>query len=138
MPFVPFPSEWPLFPPSDVVADHIEAYPRILGLHVLTSTVVVDTCYHDVSRTWLLRVRQGDRNILTITCQHLVIATGVDTLAGSRARIPEIPRAGEFRGKTMHSTEFTNGKGWSGKKAIVIGAGCSGEMFCDLTEKCVR
>ncbi|KAF8486518.1 hypothetical protein JB92DRAFT_3085585 [Gautieria morchelliformis] len=126
MPFVPFPQEWPMFPSSDAVADHLEAYPRVLGLHVLTSTVVLDTRYDSESGAWTVRVRQSDGEVLTFKPQHLVLATGVDNLAGSVPKIPNIPNANQFQGKTLHFTEFINGKVWAGKKAIVIGAGCSG------------
>ena len=129
LPFVPFPPEWPMFPRIDAVADHMEAYPRVLGLHVLTSTSIVDTQYDSDSGTWTLRICQGKGEVYTVQTQHLVLATGVDTLAGSGPKVPEMPRASVFMGTTMHSTEFKNGQGWTGKKAIVIGAGCSGERI---------
>ena len=111
------------------MADHLEAYPRVLGLHVLTSTVVVDTSYDNDSGHWTILLRRGDGTVLTVNAQHLILATGVDTLAGSEPNVPDIPNASQFSGQTMHSTEFVNGKAWSGKKAIVVGAGCSGEAL---------
>lgn len=129
LPFVPFPSEWPLFPSGRAVADHLEAYPKVLGLHVLTSTVVVDTRYDHDSGTWTLQVCREDKDVFTVQTRHLVLATGIDTLAGSEPKIPNIPGASQFEGEFMHSTEFVNGKASSGKKAIVIGAGCSGETL---------
>ena len=118
-----------MFPSSEVVADHLEAYPRTLGLHVLTSTVVVDTRYNDDSGNWTILLRRGDGSELTVNSQHLIFATGIESLAGSQPKIPDISNASQFKGKTMHSTKFVNGQAWSGKKTIVIGAGCSGETL---------
>ncbi|KAF8581239.1 putative dimethylaniline monooxygenase (N-oxide-forming), partial [Ramaria rubella] len=127
LPFVPFPQDWPMFPSSKSVADHMEAYPQVLGLCVLTSANVVRTTYHDGNKgIWTLLIRLGNGSIVTVQAKHIVVASGVDTLAGSEPRVPDIPKSSVFTGKTLHSTQFDNGKEWAGKKTVVIGAGCSG------------
>jgi putative flavoprotein involved in K+ transport len=54
--------------------------------------------------------------------RHLVMATGVSGIPN----LPEIPALRGFRGKVLHSSEYEDGKAWTGKRALVIGTGNSG------------
>jgi cation diffusion facilitator CzcD-associated flavoprotein CzcO len=50
-------------------------------------------------------------------------------------RMPSWPGRETFRGKLIHSGEYRNGRGWAGKRALVIGVGNSGaEIATDLAD----
>jgi putative flavoprotein involved in K+ transport len=51
-----------------------------------------------------------------------VLATGVSGIPN----LPDIPGLSDFRGRVVHSSEYTDGEDWQGKRAIVIGTGNSG------------
>jgi cation diffusion facilitator CzcD-associated flavoprotein CzcO len=65
--------------------------------------------------------RGGEQHVLTVP--QLVLATG--SVSGI-PRMPALPGLDSFAGEVMHSTDFTSGVDYAGKRAIVIGTGNSG------------
>ncbi|HTE16473.1 MAG TPA: NAD(P)-binding domain-containing protein, partial [Burkholderiales bacterium] len=57
----------------------------------------------------------------TLRPRHLIFANG---LVGF-PQIPELPGVKDFKGEVMHTTAYTNGAHWHGKKALVLGTGTS-------------
>jgi putative flavoprotein involved in K+ transport len=51
-----------------------------------------------------------------------VLATGVSGIPN----LHDIASLADFRGKVLHSSQYTDGEAWRGKRAIVIGTGNSG------------
>ena len=39
--------------------------------------------------------------------------------------MPDLPGLKDFKGEVMHTSAFTNGAHWRGKKALVLGTGTS-------------
>jgi cation diffusion facilitator CzcD-associated flavoprotein CzcO len=123
LPYLPFPQSWPTFLPKDKLAGWLEAYAEFMELNVWTSTRLVEASYDSGRKAWRTRLRTADGAERTITVTHLVMATG--SVAGAPL-VPKLPGLADFAGEVMHSSEFTSGRGYSGKRAIVIGTGNSG------------
>jgi putative flavoprotein involved in K+ transport len=122
LPYMPFPPSWPTYLPKDMVADWFEAYAWAMEINFWTGTELVRGTYDESAGRWNAVVRHGDGTQRTLHPRHLVFANG---LVGS-PHIPELPGLKDFTGDILHTTEFTNGAGWRGKKALVIGTGTSG------------
>ncbi len=122
LPYMPFPPSWPTYLPKDMVADWFEAYAWAMEINFWTSTEFVRGTYDESAGRWNAVVRHGDGTERTLHPRHLVFANG---LVGS-PHIPELPGLKDFKGDVLHTTEFTNGANWRGKKALVIGTGTSG------------
>jgi cation diffusion facilitator CzcD-associated flavoprotein CzcO len=54
--------------------------------------------------------------------QHIVMATGVSGIPS----LPDIPTLPKFAGAVLHSSQYTSGEAWRGKRALIIGSGNSG------------
>ena len=122
LPYMPFPTSWPTYLPKDMVGDWFESYAWAMEINYWTSTEFVRGNYDDAAGIWNAVVRRADGTERTLHPKHLVFANG---LVGE-PHIPELPGLKEFKGEAMHTTAFTNGAHWRGKKALVIGTGTSG------------
>ena len=122
LPYMPFPDAWPTYLPKDMLADWFEAYAWAMEINFWTGTELVRGSYDESEGRWNAVVRHVDGSERTLHPRHLVFANG---LVGY-PHIPELPGMKDFKGKVQHTTEFTNGAEWRGKKALVIGTGTSG------------
>lgn len=122
LPYMPFPPSWPTYLPKDMVADWFEAYAWAMEINFWTSTELVRGSYDAKTQRWDAVVRRADGSERTLHPRHLVFANG---LVGT-PKIPDLPGLKEFAGEVLHTTEFTEGSRWRGKKALVIGSGTSG------------
>jgi putative flavoprotein involved in K+ transport len=122
LPYMPFPPSWPTYLPKDMVADWFEAYAWAMEINFWTSAELVRAAYDAQAGCWDAVVRRGDGSERTLHPRHLVFANG---LVGE-PHIPELPGLKDFEGDVLHTTQFTNGAQWRGKKALVIGTGTSG------------
>lgn len=123
LPYMPFPPSWPTYLPKDMVADWFEAYTWAMEINFWPSTELVGgTTYDEAKECWNAVLRHGDGTERTLHPKHLVFANG---LVGS-PHVPELPGLKQFKGDVLHTTEFTSGSNWRGKKALVIGTGTSG------------
>jgi cation diffusion facilitator CzcD-associated flavoprotein CzcO len=121
-PYLPFPSTWPVWLPKDMLAVWLESYAEFLELNVWTGTDILDTSFDDGTKEWHVSLRRSDGTQRTIRCKHLVAAVGV---SGGVPNRPRLPGLADFRGTVLHSSEFTTGADWSGKRVIVVGTGNS-------------
>jgi putative flavoprotein involved in K+ transport len=67
-------------------------------------------------------LRRADGSERKMHPRHVVMATGVSGIPN----VPEIPALKNFAGAVMHSSRYTDGEQWKGRRAIVIGTGNSG------------
>ena len=75
---------------------------------------------------WQVETNQG-----TWQSQVVVLATGQYRVP----RLPSWPGRETFTGQLIHSSDYRNGRAWSGKRALVIGVGNSGaEIATDLAD----
>jgi putative flavoprotein involved in K+ transport len=92
-----------------------------MEINFWTDSELVSGSYDASSGTWNATVRHSDGSERTLHPRHLVFANG---LVG-HPNVPELPGLKDFKGKVVHTAEFTRGIDWRGKKALVIGTGTS-------------
>jgi cation diffusion facilitator CzcD-associated flavoprotein CzcO len=122
MPLMPFPPNWPTYIPKDKLAGWFEAYVEALELNYWTSTEFESGSYDAAARRWSVKLRPADGTARTMHPRHIVVATSVSGIPN----IPDIPTLQNFAGPVLHSSQYTDGEAWRGKKALIIGTGNSG------------
>jgi len=130
LPYLPFPSSWPIYTAKDKIADWFEFYAAAMELNVWTDAEMYDSAYDAATGRWTLRVRtpEGER---VVHPQDVILATG----AAAEVHLPDVAGRDRFEGTSYHSSQHGSGTDWSGKKALVIGACNSGhDIAQDLYE----
>jgi putative flavoprotein involved in K+ transport len=123
LPYMPFPPNWPVYLPKDMLAEWFAAYAIAMEINFWTSTELVSGSYDASSGRWKAVVRNtGDGHERILRPKHLIFANG---LVGA-PNVPDLPGLKDFKGDLMHTSAFSNGAYWRGKKALVIGTGSSG------------
>jgi cation diffusion facilitator CzcD-associated flavoprotein CzcO len=138
MPYLPFPSSWPVFTPKDKLADFFESYVKLLELNVWTRTEVTSTSWDDNKMQWtvvLQRTKEdGTTETRTLHPRHVIQATG----HSGQKKLPIFKGMENFQGGRMcHSSEFAGANPkLKGKKAVVVGSCNSGhDIAQDFFEK---
>lgn len=130
LPYVPFPSHWPVFTPKDKLAEWFESYAKILELNVWTSTTITDSNWDEERRQWTVNLERktasGEVEKRTLHPRHMVQATG----HSGEKQFPKIKGMDSFAGDRLcHSSEFKGARMMNEgekKKAIVVGCCNSG------------
>jgi cation diffusion facilitator CzcD-associated flavoprotein CzcO len=122
LPYMPFPTTWPVWLSKDHMALWLEVYAQCMELDVWAATEVVGAERDEKDRRWIVRLRREDGTIVEKSCRHVVVAAGV---SGSAPHKPEIAGLSSFQGEVVHSSEFKGGADYRGKNAIVVGTGNS-------------
>ena len=129
LPYLPFPDHWPVFTPKDKMGDWLEMYVRVMELPYWSQTECLGAT-HDPDADggagrWTVQVRhQGVLRTLHPT--QLVLATGMSGLP----QTPQFPGADSFQGVQVHSSAFTDGEAWRGKRCVVVGSNNSAHDIC--------
>ncbi|KAL2209073.1 FAD/NAD(P)-binding domain-containing protein [Sarocladium strictum] len=124
LPYLNFPSYWPIFTPKDKLAEFFEAYAKLLELNIWNRTEIVHTSWSEQEQRWtviLNRVRaDGTSEIRKFYPRHVVQATG----HSGKKNMPAMQGIESFEGDRLcHSSEFAGAKENSkGKKAVVVGS----------------
>ncbi|KAJ7135908.1 hypothetical protein C8R44DRAFT_769283 [Mycena epipterygia] len=126
MPYLPFPSTWPVYTPAKKLANWLEHYAEALEIPVWTSSEVA-AASPDASGMWKVTVRsaQGEERLFTV--KHLVFSTGFGSYRGS---LPVYPGMDDFKGQIIHSSQHKLATDHLGKKVVVIGACTSAHDIC--------
>jgi cation diffusion facilitator CzcD-associated flavoprotein CzcO len=122
LPYMPFPPNWPVYIPKDKLANWFEAYVESMELNFWTGTEFEGGSYDEQEGRWTVVLRRADGSKRTMHPRHVVLATGVSGIPS----LPDIFGLKDFAGTVMHSSRYTDGEEWAGKKALVIGTGNSG------------
>ena len=122
LPYMLFPPNWPTYIPKDKLANWFEAYVESMELNFWTGTEFESGSYDEKAGRWTVTLRRADGSKRTMHPRHVVLATGVSGIPS----LPDIPSLKNFAGTAIHSSQYTDGEEWKGKKAIVIGTGNSG------------
>jgi putative flavoprotein involved in K+ transport len=122
MPYMEYPDTWPTYLPKDKLAGWLEYYAEAMELNVWTSSRLVGGDFDEDSRQWTITVDR-DGTPRTLRPQHVVICTG--SVSGI-PNLPSLPGLDSFRGDVIHSSSYTSGSEYEGRKAMVIGTGTSG------------
>jgi putative flavoprotein involved in K+ transport len=130
MPYLPFPDHWPVFSPKDKIGDWLEMYAKVMELNLWTSSECRSARYDEVRKEWTVVIDRAGASV-TLRPKQLVLATGMSGVPD----MPRFPGADRFRGEQRHSSEFTSGEAYAGKRCVVIGSNNSAHDICaDLWE----
>jgi cation diffusion facilitator CzcD-associated flavoprotein CzcO len=132
LPYLPFPSSWPVYIAKDQLADWLESYASILSLAVWTSTAVVGGAYDEDDGRWTLTVRRADGSFRELRPRHVVQASGVFGLPNRT----EIAGSERFEGRFLHATEYGGGEAADGTRALVVGSGSSAHDVAQDLHRC--
>ena len=122
LPYMPFPTTWPVFIPKDKLANWFESYVDSLDLRVWTGTELVSGHHDAQAGRWTLTLRRADGSQREMRPRHVIFATGVSAIPV----MPDQPGLAGFAGTVMHSGRYTSGAAWKGRPALVLGTGNSG------------
>jgi cation diffusion facilitator CzcD-associated flavoprotein CzcO len=122
LPYMLFPPNWPTYIPKDKLANWFEAYVESMELNFWTGTEFEGGSYDEKQGRWTVTLRRADGSGRIMHPRHIVLATGVSGIPS----LPDIPSLKHFSGTVIHSSQYTDGEEWKGKKALVIGTGNSG------------
>ena len=122
MPYLPFPETWPTYVPKDKLANWFEFYADAMELNVWTDTEFAGGTYDDAEARWTITLRRGDGSERIMRPRHVVMAVGVSGIK----HMPNLPGLDQFAGTVLHSTDYTDGAPWEGKRALIVGTGNSG------------
>lgn len=130
MPYMPFPEHWPVFTPKDQMGDWLEMYAKVMELNYWTSTTCTGAAWDADKKQWTVELdRDGDKIVLQP--KQLVFATG----AYGPPRWIDLPGKDKFKGEIIHSSQYSAGEDFRGRKVAVIGAASSGhDVSVDLWE----
>ena len=121
LPYLPFPPNFPIYIPKDMLANWFECYVGALELNYWTGTELVAGSYDEARKRWNVTLkRDGATRIMHP--RHLIFATGVSSIP----TYPDLPGLKDFAGVVSHSGDFADAGQWRGRKALVLGTGTSG------------
>lgn len=122
MPYMPFPETWPTFVPKDKIANWFESYADAMELNFWTETEFLGGTYDDTQEIWTVNLRRGDGTERIMHPHHIIMAVGVSGIPN----MPDLPGIKDFTGEIIHSSRYTDGEPWAGKRALILGTGNSG------------
>ncbi len=125
LPYLPFPSNWPVFAPKDKLGDWLEMYTKVMELNYWTRSTCQNATFDEASGEWTVTVdRDGEKVVLKP--KQLIFATGMS----AQPNMPEFPGMDTFKGDQHHSSKHPGPDAYKGKKAVVIGSNNSAHDIC--------
>lgn len=121
LPYMPFPEGWPTYIPKDRIANWLEAYVDAMDINFWTETSFEGAEYDEQAGCWIARLTLADGTVREMRPRHIVMATSVS----GTPNIPVIPTLERFDGPVLHSSQFTAGSDWKGKRVTIFGTGTS-------------
>jgi cation diffusion facilitator CzcD-associated flavoprotein CzcO len=122
LPYLPFPESWPSYLPKDMVGNWLEIYAQTMEINNWTSTELATATYNEETASWTAVLKNNVTGTeRTVRPKHIIFANGLVGLP----RIPKLPGLEDFTGEVMHTSSFTSGAKWKGKRALVLGTGTS-------------
>ncbi|MFK7762824.1 MAG: NAD(P)/FAD-dependent oxidoreductase, partial [Roseobacter sp.] len=125
LPYLPFPSNWPVFAPKDKLGDWLEMYTKIMELNYWTRSEVTTAEWDDAAKEWVVKVNRDGEEVV-LRPKQLVFATGMS----GKANVPNFPGMAAFKGDQHHSSKHPGPDAYAGKKAVVIGSNNSAHDIC--------
>ncbi len=122
LPYLPFPSTFPVYIPKDKLANWFEAYVESLELNYWPGTALIAGGYDDKRKQWSVTLKRADGTTREMHPRHLIFATGVSSIPST----PDLPGLKDFAGEVVHSGDFADAARWKSRKALVLGSGTSG------------
>ena len=121
LPYMPFPKTWPTYIPKDKLAGWFEYYADSMELNIWTKTIFNGAKYNEIEKKWNVNLKLSDGSERIMKPKHIVMAVGVSSVP-NRTKIPKLEG---YKGKVIHSTDYSSGKDYKGKNVLVFGTGTS-------------
>jgi hypothetical protein len=118
--YMPYPDNWPVFVPKELVADWFETYVWVQEINAWTSTRVVSAKFDDTDQRWAVVINRNG-NEQTVRPRHIVFGSG----SFAEGVVPELPGREDFKGQIVHSGEHLGGPDVRGKRVVVVGTASS-------------
>ncbi|MGO4728279.1 MULTISPECIES: NAD(P)/FAD-dependent oxidoreductase [Inquilinus] len=125
MPYLSYPTGWPVFRSKDQVAAWLDAYAALMELDIWTGTECRSAVFDEEHDEWRVEVIRGGR-VMTLRPKQLVFASG---LSGP-PNVPKFPGAADFKGEQHHASAHRGGPAYKGRRCVVVGANTSGHDIC--------
>ena len=122
LPYLPFPPNWPLYLPKDLLGNWLETYAWAMECNVWTGTAFKGATYDKATQRWSARVQREGKPERLLYPRHLVFANGIAG-APKRARAPGLET---YKGEILHAHDYRECSSWKGKSVLVLGVGTSG------------
>ena len=130
LPYIPFPDNWPVFTPKDKMGDWLEMYVKGMELTYWGGTECVSARFDPSEKRWAVELLRDGRP-MTLHPTQLVFATG----AYGPPKMIDMAGANDFAGEMIHSSQYSDGAPYKGRKVAVIGAASSAhDVAVDLWE----
>jgi len=124
LPFAPFPKHYPRYVPRNLFVDYLDDYAHRFDLRPRFGETI--TAIARDGPGWRVEATSGP-----LRAWHVVIASGYN----SEPLRPEFPGIETFKGKTLHSADYSNATPFAGQSVLLIGMGNTGaEIALDLAE----
>jgi indole-3-pyruvate monooxygenase len=124
LPHVPFPKGYPRYVPREKVVAYLDAYAERFELRPRFGETVNS-------------IRREDGGYLVETGTDTLSARQVVIASGSNAEpvVPNLPEIEAFKGRLLHSADYTEAAPFAGQSVLVVGMGNTGaEIALDLAE----
>jgi cation diffusion facilitator CzcD-associated flavoprotein CzcO len=121
LPYLPFPPIWEPYTPKDKLANWFEFYADALDLDVWTGTPFTGAAFDAEHGRWEVTVEHGGAPT-TLRPRHIVMATGVSGIP----LVPHLEGIERFAGTVTHTSDYTDGAPYAGRRVLVVGSGSSG------------
>lgn len=117
----------PMYSSKDQFANFLECYAKILELNIWLSHTVTGAEFDEEKGEWSVSVKNDITSDTTkLKPKHIVFCTG----HSGEPNVPKFPGEEQFQGEVIHSSKYTSGANYQGKKALVIGACNSAHDIC--------
>ncbi|UQU67965.1 NAD(P)/FAD-dependent oxidoreductase [Couchioplanes caeruleus] len=125
LPYLPFPTNWPVFAPKDKIGDWLEMYTRVMEVPYWSRTEVRSATFDAGEHRWSVTVER-DGEPVELRPTHLVFATGMS----GKPHYPSLPGQDVFRGEQHHSSQHPGPEAYEGKRVVVVGSNNSAFDIC--------
>jgi len=125
LPYIDFPSNWPVFSPKDKIGDWLEMYAKVMELNYWTKSTARSAQFDAATQQWSVVVDRDGQEVV-LHPQQLVFATG---MAG-KANVPNFKGMETFAGEQHHSSRHPGPDGYKGRRVVVIGSNNSAHDIC--------
>ncbi|KAG8657334.1 indole-3-pyruvate monooxygenase YUCCA6-like [Manihot esculenta] len=126
LPLMGFPTEFPTYPTKQQFIDYLEKYADKFDIRPRFNETVSHAEFDRVIGFWRVRTVGPKVEEKEYVCRWLVVATGEN----AEAVVPNIEGMGEFEGDIRHTSLYSSGEEFRGKRVLVVGCGNSGMEVC--------
>ena len=127
LPHVPIPRTYPRYLSREQYAQYLEDYARRMNLSIRHGCDVRS-----------IRARNGGASRFVLETDAGLVETAVVVVATGmygKPVVPSLPGLPQFPGSAVHSSAYSNGDAYRGKRVLVVGIGNTGaEIAADLVE----